>query len=316
MKSIAKNAKFMKNISIKVTLISTAALLIVGTTVYAKYSDASAIPKAKRYDGIITQMDQVNGSFTLRFRDGSLVKVKNPLVINLFVNVKGVLDPLAKAIDQVTEIVVKDDKGADVIPNILFLDPGSGTVGTNITVSGTGFTKKKNSVSVGDVKDAVVNLSSKDGKVIFSLPPAPCNQRTKTNCPTSVLAPGTYNLVISNENGASNPISFTVTPLPPLTINTDVLPQVVGGTRYSAIISAVGGSTGYVWRVSEGNLPPGLLFAQALCKETPCKTSAVISGIPTTPGNYQFTVTLTSGRENISRQFLIIVVQPLGNPGY
>jgi hypothetical protein len=286
-------------------LIAVFCLVFGGMLGLVVFTIAATGPAPKNHDGIVTQINLADMSYIVRLRDGSLVTVKNPFEVNKFVRIRGVLDLTNRTIDRISEIKLKDEKGTDAIPNISLLNPGSGPVGTKITLTGTGFVKKNNSIWLGETRDVVINLPSKDGKTItFHLPAAPCNQRLKLNCPTTVLPTATYTVAVSNENGLSNPVPFTVVPLPPLAITTDMLPQVVGGVKYNIKINAIGGAEKYVWRVAEGNLPPGLLLAQAVCAEVPCKTPAVISGIPTTPGTYYFTVMLTSGRKLVAQQRL------------
>ncbi|MDI6734404.1 MAG: putative Ig domain-containing protein [Patescibacteria group bacterium] len=302
----------MRNYIIKTVLILVALFLCV--TIVA---EAVPINKPKLYDGIITHIDMTSGSFVLRLRNGDQVTVKTPIEVNNFISIKGVLDTIKGTIEEVSEIKLKDKNGSDIIPNILVLNPGSSQVGEKITIIGTGFTKKGNSVTIGNIQNAIMNLTSKDGKTItFGLPPTPCNQKTKLNCMVSVIPAGIYDITVSNINGISNPVPFQIIPLPPLTILTDILPQVTAGMRYQSPIIGIGGAEAYSWRISAGMLPPGLILAQSACKETPCKTNAIVSGTPTTPGVYQFTVTLISGQENISRQFIITVVQPINERYY
>lgn len=182
-------------------------------------------------------------------------------------------------------------------------------------MSGTSFNRKANSIAIGTVQNALVNVPSKDGKTLaFRLPSTLCNQKTKANCPKIVTSPGTYNITVSNINGVSNAMPFQILPLAPLALTTDILPQTPTGARYEAPVEAVGGAESYQWRVSEGTLPPGLKLTQASCKETPCRTSALVRGIPTVPGTYQFEISLNSGSETVSRRFTITVVLGLSNP--
>lgn len=288
-------------------------LLIAGIVSHQSVSAAGIAQTPKNYDGIITQIYS-DGSFTLRVRDGSFISVSAPFLPNMFVTVKGILDPSGKSMKGVAQITTKNSNGSDAIPVITMVDPGSGQIGNKITITGTGFAKKTNSVWIGDIKYALINIPSKDGKTLtFQMPPAPCNQKAKIACPTSVIQPGDYNILVSNENGVSNFMPFHLTPLPPLTITTDILPQVMGKIRSSMKIYAVGGAEGYNWRITDGALPAGMILSRAACLETPCRTDGIISGIPSTPGTYQFTVTLTSGQEISSRQYTIVVVQPLNN---
>ncbi len=274
---------------------------------------AVPVPTAKNYDGIITNIDYLSGTITLRLRDGSIVTVKNPLESELFISVKGFLDPTLKILDRVSQITIKNKNGADAIPYISGMMPVMIEPGSKIYLTGAAFAKKNNSISIGDLAEKW-ELASDGKSITFVLPAAPCNQKIKLNCPTSVIVPGNYEIKVSNDNGTSNPITFTAIPLPQLTITTDVLPQVVSGTRFKGKISAMGGSESYVWRVSEGSLPPGLMLAQEACTEIPCRTPAVISGTPTAPG--VFTVTLTSRQESIARQYAMTIVPLISAPWY
>lgn len=306
----------MKTAVFCVTLLLILLVAFIPGKTLAQSVTTSSAP-AKKYDGIITQINMADGSFVLRLRDGNVVTVANPLVSGLFVSVQGVLDLLKGTLDQASDIKIKDPNGPDAIPLISSIYPGSGQVGTKITVTGTGFLKKKNSVSISGIKNVVTNLSSKDGTTLtFSLPVYPCNQITKTDCPTSPLSAGNYLIMISNTNGVSNPVPFAVIATPSLNFTTDSLPQVVSGTRYDATISGVGGVGKYSWKIIDGRLPSGLAYVPIACTEVPCNPTAAIIGVPTNSGTFQFTMGLTSGKEYITHQFSITVVQQLNTPSY
>ncbi len=274
------------------------------------------VSKVKTYEGIITQINMGDNTFVIRLRDGKTITIKNPLESQAFVSVKGVMDATTGIVGNISDLAVKDRESTDAIPVVMGINPGSGTVGSKITLTGTGFLKQKNSISIGDMKNALVDIPSSDGKTAtFVFPAAPCSaDQAKSACPQSVLTPGEYTISLSNANGLSNSAKFIVLALPQLGITTDILPQVTAGNRFEAKINGIGGAEGYIWRISEGKLPQDLLFAQSACTDIPCKSSARISGTPSTPGTYTFTVTLVSGQENTSRQFSIVVVQPLTNP--
>jgi hypothetical protein len=58
---------------------------------------------------------------------------------------------------------------------------------------------------------------------------------------------------------------------------------VIAGSKVNLPLTATGGFSPYSWRLASGQLPPGLkLHAH----------SGVISGVPTTPGEYHFTATV------------------------
>lgn len=279
---------------------------------FAWSTRAAMAPVPKTYEGIVTQINMSDGSFVMRLRDGRMVTVTSPLASDLFLSVKGVLDEKTNNIDTVTSFQVKDKNGKDAFPAIISMSPATGPVGTKITLTGTAFSKKKNTISIGDIHNALVDLSSKDGKTIsFVLPIVPCDQLAKKNCATNVMSIGRYDIAVTTENGVSQGLPFFVTTPLPLAITTETLPQAMGNARYKIEIIGTGGVDNYVWRVSDGHLPTGLSAFQGTCVEAPCKASAMIAGTPTTPGTSEFTMTLSSAGETVSKQFSITVVQPI-----
>src|SRR5205823_14636110 len=82
---------------------------------------------------------------------------------------------------------------------------------------------------------------------------------------------------------ASASISLTAQ-VPTLTITSSSLPSGTSGTAYSTSLQAIGGTPGYTWQISSGNLPAGLSLAA---------TTGVISGTPTASGTSSFTATVT-----------------------
>jgi hypothetical protein len=68
----------------------------------------------------------------------------------------------------------------------------------------------------------------------------------------------------------------------PLEILTDSLPDASWGEEYSVTLQATGGVPPYTWSISAGSLPTGLSL-----------TGALVSGIPTAPGTFDFTIQVT-----------------------
>ncbi len=67
----------------------------------------------------------------------------------------------------------------------------------------------------------------------------------------------------------------------PITVNPAALPNGTTGTVYSQTISASGGASPYQFSISAGGLPPGMTLSQ----------NGLLSGTPTVPGTYNFTIT-------------------------
>lgn len=128
--------------------------------------------------------------------------------------------------------------------------------------------------------------------------------------PSGVLAgtptsAGTYTVTVRATDSASPPVSATrqltlVVAAASLQITTAALPGATTGAIYVQTLAAVGGRAPYAWRVSSGSLPPGLFLS----------SNGVISGAPTVPGAYGFTVDVTdsSQPQQFAGRFLSISV--------
>jgi hypothetical protein len=95
----------------------------------------------------------------------------------------------------------------------------------------------------------------------------------------------------------------------PLTISTgSTLPAAVVGGLYSTTITATGGTGTYSWSVTPGTLPQGLVL-------TASQNQAVISGTPTTVGNFPFTVTVSDTAGASQQQVFTLSVGAAGSAG-
>ncbi len=125
------------------------------------------------------------------------------------------------------------------------------------------------------------------------------------NSPKAVVSLG-FILILSVILTACGGGSSTPPPPPGSpTIQTALLPQgavnsVYGVGGMGAILSATGGTGAYTWSIASGSLPPGLTLNAS---------QGVISGTPTTLGNYPFTVQVTDAASMSSTKALSIYIE-------
>ncbi len=99
-----------------------------------------------------------------------------------------------------------------------------------------------------------------------------------------------------NDIGGCSSMAITLSPAPPLPTGTELV-------VYNVLITAIGGDGGpYTFSVTDGTLPVGLTLAP----------DGTISGIPTLPGTFPFTVTATDNNDNEGQQDYVIVINPDG----
>jgi fibronectin type 3 domain-containing protein len=92
-----------------------------------------------------------------------------------------------------------------------------------------------------------------------------------------------------------------------LQVTTTALPDGVVGSAYNKTLTETGGTTGggqpFTWTVISGALPPGIALGLA-----PDGVSGALTGIPTVPGTYNFTVKVTDSIGDFGTQALTLVV--------
>lgn len=97
----------------------------------------------------------------------------------------------------------------------------------------------------------------------------------------------TFTVQVQSGTGASATASLSLEVVnPPVAVTTTSLPAPVWGVAYSAALQATGGTGTYSWSVASGALPPGLSLS-----------GGVLSGTPTQPGSFTFTVGVSSGTD-------------------
>jgi len=89
----------------------------------------------------------------------------------------------------------------------------------------------------------------------------------------------------------------------PLQVNTSSFPHGNPGVPFHATLSAQGGSGRYSWQLQSGALPSGLWLSSH---------TAVIHGIPTKAGVYDFSVEVSDSIGNTAAAALAIKIDPLG----
>ena len=132
-----------------------------------------------------------------------------------------------------------------------------------------------------------------------------------TNCASASQATGTvpgsyitmgnetaYVSILNPDGGTATPVPFLITPS--LTITTSSLPQGTVGLNYSALLTATGGTLPLTWAALNA-FPPGLAL----------NSNGVISGVPTTAGNYSVTVQVTdAGGLQGTKSYQLSIVPP------
>ncbi|HET8786993.1 MAG TPA: FG-GAP-like repeat-containing protein, partial [Candidatus Limnocylindrales bacterium] len=109
-----------------------------------------------------------------------------------------------------------------------------------------------------------------------------------------------------NTEDAANGITQPSIALP-LTITTPRLASANPGVAYQQTLQAAAANGATTWSVSNGSLPPGLTLDPA---------TGTITGTPTTPGNYVFTVQSVDANGRTDTQSLSIQIDPTVPAGF
>ncbi|MBI4649810.1 hypothetical protein HY745_00630 [Candidatus Desantisbacteria bacterium] len=94
---------------------------------------------------------------------------------------------------------------------------------------------------------------------------------------------------------------MTINTLPLRITTTSPMPAGIVGVNYSRTILATGGLTPYTWSLAGGSLPNGLLLSG----------TGVLSGRPTVPGIFNFTVQVMDSLGTISTASFTMTVSTL-----
>jgi hypothetical protein len=126
---------------------------------------------------------------------------------------------------------------------------------------------------------------------------------TISGTPTAV-GTSTFTVTVTDSTKPANTATATLSiTIAPLTVTTSTLANGTIGKSYSAKLAANGGKSPLVWSVASGSLPTGLKLA----------TSGTVSGTPTAPGTYDFTLQVHDGAKpaNTASAALSITIPPL-----
>jgi len=161
---------------------------------------------------------------------------------------------------------------------VFVLTPASGTVylgGVLTTVGG----QPRNRIAAVDPQTAATTSWNPNSNGTVRAIAADATQVYVGGAFTSMNGVPSGNLAVVTPDPAASCPAIALTPPP--------LPAGVQGSPYSAGVSASGGAAPYCYRVSDGALPGGLALDPAI---------GAISGTPTSPGAFAFTVTATDER--------------------
>ena len=145
-----------------------------------------------------------------------------------------------------------------------------------------------------------------DGRILFQYSGIANDAREQGNSTTVGIenAAGTVGIQYSFNEAAVNTtqaVLFTPATAAPL-ITTTSLPDGTTGVGYNQTVAATGGTTPYSWITDSGTIPPGL----SLTSGSP---NATVSGNPTTPGSYTFTLRVTDNGGQFDLQSFTVDVQ-------
>ncbi len=120
----------------------------------------------------------------------------------------------------------------------------------------------------------------------------------------TTLGDFTFTIRATDDNGCPGLTTYAVSvvPAPPITIAPTTLPDGHRGATYLRLLVASGGiGAPYVFALLSGALPNGLTLS----------AGGVLSGIPTLPGAYAFTVRATDGAANTGDQAYTLTIRGL-----
>lgn len=122
--------------------------------------------------------------------------------------------------------------------------------------------------------------------------------------------PGIYTFDVTVQDSGACTVTQTFTIVispagcPVITISPTTVPNGTQGTAYSQTLTPTGGTPAYTFVLVGGSVPPGLTLS----------SGGVLSGTPTVPGVYNFTVTVADANFCAATQSYTMLISPTGCP--
>jgi hypothetical protein len=159
---------------------------------------------------------------------------------------------------------------------------------TTATLTSVSVTPTNPAIPVGSMQQFTATGTYSDGSTqnITGLVTWTSSNSNVATISSSGLATGTAagsSGIDATLNGVTGSTNLTIQALP-LSIATSSLPSAGLNTSYTTTLTVAGGTQPYAWSIAGGTLPPGLVLNAS---------TGIISGTPTTVGNFSFTVQVT-----------------------
>lgn len=172
---------------------------------------------------------------------------------------------------------------------------GASYTGGNVVATG-GQTPYTWTIASGSLPAGLTSTTSSD-TTTFIISGTPTGQGTSQ-----------FTVQVTDAQGHSAQQALSITVAVPLVITSVAVPNGTVGVAYSAPLGASGGTPPYTWSVITGTLPGGLTLNSS---------NGLLSGTPTTSGNYSFSIQARDATgATAQRAFSISVISQLTlNPG-